>query len=114
MGDADIEAYLARTRLVAHTRTTLTTAKAVWAEIAAIRRQGYAEGWDERDSGGAGAAAPLFGPSLEVVGALAVAVPTSRYTPALKKRTVAAVVKGAAAISGRLGAPPKRELRVPS
>lgn len=111
MDDADITAYLGRTKLVAHTKTTPTTAKAVWAEIAAIRRQGYAEGWDERDSGGAGAAAPIFGPSADVIGALALAVPTNRYTAALKKKTVAAVTAGAAAISDRLGAPRRRELR---
>jgi DNA-binding IclR family transcriptional regulator len=109
MADDAIAAYLARTRLVPLTKTTPTTAKAVWAEIQAIRRQGYAEGWDERDSGGAGAAAPIFGPSLELIGGLAIAVPTSRYSAALKKKVVAAVTKGAAAISHRLGAPPRRE-----
>jgi DNA-binding IclR family transcriptional regulator len=111
MADDAIAAYLGRTKLVALTKTTPTTGKAVWTEIHAIRRQGYAEGWDERDSGGAGAAAPIFGPSLEAVGALAIAVPTSRYSAALKKKTIVAVTKGAAAISLRLGAPPRRELR---
>lgn len=111
MSDAEVAAYLGRTKLVAHTKTTPTTGKAVLAQIAAIRRQGYAEGWDERDSGGAGAAAPIFGPSADVIGALAIAVPTSRYNPALKKKTVAAVTQGAAAISDRLGAPRERELR---
>jgi len=111
MGDGAIAAYLGRTKLVALTKTTPTNAKAVWAEIHAIRRQGYAEGWDERDSGGAGAAAPIFGPSGEVIGALAIAVPTSRYSAALKKKTIAAATKGAAAVSDRLGAPPRRDLR---
>ncbi len=110
MSDAAIEAYLGRTKLVAHTKTTPTNAKAVWTEIQTIRHHGYAEGWDERDSGGAGAAAPIFGPSGEVIGALAIAVPTSRYNAALKKRTIAAVSKGAAAISDRLGAPKRREM----
>lgn len=111
MSDEAIAAYLGRTKLVALTRTTPTTAKAVCSEIQAIRRQGYAEGWDERDSGGAGAAAPIFGPSGEAIGALAIAVPTSRYSVALKKKTIAAVTKGAAAISDRLGASRRRELR---
>lgn len=110
MSDEEIAAYLGRTKLVAHTKTTPVTVKAVWAEIAVIRRQGFAEGWDERDSGGAGAAAPIFGPSLEVIGAVAVAVPSSRYNPSLRKKTVTAVTKAAAAISDRLGAPRPREL----
>jgi DNA-binding IclR family transcriptional regulator len=105
MTDAEIEEYLGRTKLIAFTLTTPITAKAVWAEVAGIRRRGYAEGWDERNSGGAGAAAPIHGPAGDAIGSFSVAVPTMRYTPALKKLTIAAVVDAAAAISRCLGAP---------
>ena len=110
MGDADIAAWLGRADLVRFTKTTPTSPAALRREIALIRRQNYAEGWDERNSGGAGVAAPIFGPSGELLGALSAAIPTSRYSPDLKRRTQALVRESADTISRRLGAPPDAHL----
>jgi DNA-binding IclR family transcriptional regulator len=110
MSDAEIAGWLARADLARFTKTTLTSPAALKREIAAIRRQGFAEGWDERNSGGAGVAAPLFGPSGTLLGALSAAIPTSRYAPELKRRTQALVREAAATISRRLGAPPDARL----
>ena len=111
MPDGEIADYLARARLVAYTPTTIVAPEALRAEITRIRRQGLAEGWDERNSGGAGAAAPIYGAADTVVGAVAVAVPTGRYSRELKKRTVAMVAEAAVEISAAIGARPGRLLR---
>jgi len=110
MANAEIAAWLARADLVRFTKTTPTSPAALRREIALIRRQNYAEGWDERNSGGAGVAAPIFGPSGELLGALSAAIPTSRYSADLKRRTQALVRAAAATISRRLGAPPDARL----
>ena len=110
MSDAEIAGWLARADLQRFTKTTLTSPAGLKREIAAIRRQGFAEGWDERNSGGAGVAAPLFGPSGALLGALSAAIPTRRYGADLKRRTRALVTESAAAISRHLGAPPDAQL----
>jgi DNA-binding IclR family transcriptional regulator len=102
MPDWEIEAYLARTDLVAFSAQTIVDKESLWSQIAAIRETGLAEGWDERNSGGAGAAAAIRGPHGETMAAIAIGVPTGRLTPALTKRVIQTVRDGANEISALL------------
>jgi DNA-binding IclR family transcriptional regulator len=108
MDDAAIHAYLERTRLVAFTKTTLTDRAKLLGTVTRTRRLGYAEGWDERNSGGAGVAAPIFGARNEVVAAIAVGAPTHRYDADLRQRAVHAVLAAAQSVSRALGQPAQR------
>jgi DNA-binding IclR family transcriptional regulator len=101
--DADVRDYLGRTTLTAYGPNTTTDVDKLLEEVALIRRQGYAEGINERNLGGVGVAAPVFDHAGAVVAALHVSVPQFRYQPATRKRCIAAVVDGARAISERLG-----------
>lgn len=65
------------TRLTPH---TLTTAKEMWAEIAKIREKGYSESFEERVTGLAGLAAPVFRFDGELVGALSIAGTVRHFT----------------------------------
>ena len=103
MDDAAIDGYLERTRLVAFTKHTLTDRAKLLGTLARTRKLGYAEGWDERNSGGAGVAAPIFGARNEVVAAIAVGAPTHRYDAVLRDRAVEAVVAAARSVSRALG-----------
>jgi DNA-binding IclR family transcriptional regulator len=106
MSDAEIAGYLDRTELVPLSAHTIVDRESLWSEIAKIRRRGYAEAWNERNSGGAGVSAPIHGPQHEVVGALTVSVPMDRYTRELRNRTLLTVCDAARVISQSLGAGP--------
>lgn len=103
MSDDEIDAYLKRTKLVAFGRYTLTDANRLRASVAKTRKLGYAEGWDERNSGGAGIAAPIYGPRNDVLAAIAVGSPTHRFDAGLRERAVRAVLAAAADVSRELG-----------
>ncbi len=51
-------------------------------ELKKVRRNGFAIGRSERIPGGAGVAVPVRGPQDEVVAALAISTPSSRFEPA--------------------------------
>ncbi|HEU0166965.1 MAG TPA: IclR family transcriptional regulator [Chloroflexota bacterium] len=101
--DAEIQEYLARTTLTPYGPNTPTDVAKLLADVALIRRQGYAEGVNERNLGGVGVAAPVLDHAGAVVAALHVSVPQFRYHAATRKRCIAGVVEGARAISERLG-----------
>lgn len=103
LSDEDIEAYLARTRLVRLSPTTIVDARRMRQEIAAIRSRGYAEGRSERDTGGAGIAVPIRDQAGTVVAGLHVAVPLARYTPELRARCLDGLMRAAAELSEALG-----------
>jgi len=103
MSDEDIEDYLGRTKLEPLGPHTLTNEANLWAEITKIRAVGYAESRNERNSGGAGAAALIRNGDGEALGALCLTVPESRYSPELRKRIIEEVTWGAAELSKSLG-----------
>ncbi len=101
MDDHEVGAYLARTALVAQGERTVTDGAQLCSELRRIRRQGFAEGVREAASASATVAAPVRDHDGHVVGAISVIAPVSRYSPALRKRAIALVVEGAAAVSAQ-------------
>lgn len=99
---AQVDAYLSRRRLKAHTPNTVTDPQRLRAILARIRQDGYAVLEEEYVLGGSATAAPVLQSDGTVIAALNVGTVSSRY-PAAKRRIIAAVVRAAARISQRLG-----------
>jgi IclR family acetate operon transcriptional repressor len=72
--------FIARTPLIAHTPTTLSTPEALMAEFEAIRAQGYAVDNEEYLMGVACVAVPVRTPRGRVVAAVSVQVPLQRLS----------------------------------
>ncbi len=69
---------VARSDLRAHTPSTPTEPEAIMALVAEAARNGYAAAFDEFYLGDASLAAPITGPSGQVMGAVSLAVPLAR------------------------------------
>lgn len=85
------------------TEQTLTTAKALRAELVRVRKLGYAIDNEEMEAGVRCLAVPVFDRRSEVVGALSVSGPTTRVTLELVERVASAVCAIAADLSKQLG-----------
>jgi IclR family transcriptional regulator, acetate operon repressor len=72
-------------------------------ELAAIRARGYATAIDELEDGLSALAAPIYGPSGDVVAALSISGPTIRLTSERIERLAPLLVEQARALSARLG-----------
>ncbi|TDK51944.1 IclR family transcriptional regulator [Antarcticimicrobium luteum] len=70
--------------LPAHTADTLTDPEAIRAVLDTVRAEGIAESVGGFEADVHSHAAPIFGPDSRPLGALAVAAPVSRMTPALR------------------------------
>jgi DNA-binding IclR family transcriptional regulator len=103
MEDDDIESYLARTKLTALQKTTITDKNMLWREIRAIRKRGYAESKGEIFRGGGALAAPLKDFSGKTVAVMDILTPEHRYTPQHRERCIALLLNGARRGSERLG-----------
>lgn len=99
---AEVEAVLAA-GLSPLTPATITNPDRLRAELERVRRQGYAVSAGERIEGTASIAVPLWRPSGEVVGSLAVSGPRFRFDPEGVPGLVPALFEAAAAIYRRLG-----------
>lgn len=66
--------------LTAHTTLTVTDSRRLHAELDRVLEQGFAMTTGSYEDGATGIAAPYFGPSGKVCGAIAVAMPTIRVT----------------------------------
>ncbi|MDQ0190739.1 IclR family transcriptional regulator [Alicyclobacillus cycloheptanicus] len=64
-------------------------------QLAVIRRDGYATSIQERDTGAAAAAAPVFDKNHELVASLSVSGPVSRFTPVKMQEHIQAVKQSA-------------------
>ena len=62
-----------------HTETTITETRALLADLAATAERGHALDMEEYEAGVRCVAVPVRGPSGEVIGALSVSAPTSRF-----------------------------------
>ncbi|GAA4825707.1 IclR family transcriptional regulator [Actinomycetospora corticicola] len=102
------EAVVARgfTALTPH---TIVEPDAVRAELATVRRRGWAEAIDEREIGVASLAAPVFGPGGDVVAAISVGAPVLRFLALPREHLVRCVVEAGEAVSRRLGWSPETE-----
>ncbi len=100
----DIHSYLARAALERHTPNTIVDPRAFMAEMAAIRRHGYAMDREEREVGVRCIAAPIFDVTGGCVAALSVAAPSTRLPLPLEASPLLPMVQSAAlAVSHALG-----------
>lgn len=89
--------------LPALTPRTVTSAEQLRAQLEEIRANGYAISRGERQTGAGSVAAPLFGVDGDVVGAISVCGPVSRFDEAANARFVPLVLAAAEEISRSLG-----------
>ncbi|MDP8921408.1 MAG: IclR family transcriptional regulator [Chloroflexota bacterium] len=100
--DDEVEAYLARTRLVPFSPSTVTDPDVLRAEVRAIRAQGYWTTINERGTGGASAVAPVRAYDGRTVAAVNIAPPATRFDDELRDHCVAAAIDAARGISEAL------------
>ena len=89
---------LKRTKLTKITPNTVTDRDILDRMLDRARQAGYSEVNNANIMGASGVAAPVFGPNGDVIAALSIGAPTSRYTKARKQLTEI-VVERAAALS---------------
>ena len=94
---------LPRGPLRAYTPRTITSTRALAAEIATVRDQGYAEAVEEREPGLAAVAAPVWSSTGALAAIVALQGPTARFGRAEVAAAVAPLLERAAAISAALG-----------
>jgi DNA-binding IclR family transcriptional regulator len=101
LSQEEVRAVLATSGLVQHTPRSRVTEEAVWAEIRAVRRKGYAINREGFRDGVSGVAAPVHEAFGRVAAAIAVCVPSSRFEPEVDGLCVS-VMDAAARASERL------------
>jgi DNA-binding IclR family transcriptional regulator len=87
----------------AYTPHTITSAKALAAEIERVRAQGYAEGFEEREPGLNAVAAPVWAASGTLAAIVALQGPTARFGRAAVRAAVAPLLAHARLTSAELG-----------
>jgi DNA-binding IclR family transcriptional regulator len=103
LASGELERRLGGARLARLTPTTITTRRALLAELRRVRTEGCAIDNEECSAGVRAVAAPVCDRSGAVVAAVSVAGPTHRLSDARLKALAPAVRAAAAEISGRLG-----------
>jgi IclR family transcriptional regulator, acetate operon repressor len=91
----DVRAEIARGPLDAATNRTLVDAETLLVRLDKIREEGYAITHGERIEGAIAIAAPVFGPSGNVVGTTGITIPEARFNAA-HSSSLATLVRGAA------------------
>lgn len=71
--------------------------------LASIRARGYAMTWGEQTQGAVGMAAPVFGPSRQVVADLCITMPQRRFGPGDEARLAGLLTARAAYLSRMMG-----------
>lgn len=99
-----VETILAKTGLPRRTPATITDKTRLLQELAAVRRQGYAVSVGERAADACSVAAPVFESGKELVGALALSGPASRFTPETRRAHIRRLLAAAGDLSRQLGA----------
>jgi IclR family transcriptional regulator, acetate operon repressor len=89
-------------RLARLTTDTVVSRAALEEQLAAVRRDGYATAIDELEDGLSAIAAPVRGPTGDVIAALSISGPTLRLTHARVAELAPALRAEAAALSQRL------------
>ena len=97
-----LESVLAKP-LVRHTAHTLVEPDRLRRHVAEARRRGWAEADQSFEDDVHGIATPLFDAAGLAAGAIAVVTPSHRMSPALRDRTVAALVQASVGLSRGLG-----------
>ena len=101
------DGILRRTKITKVTPNTVTDRNAIDRMIERARQMGYAEMRNANLLGASGVAAPIFGPRGEVLAALSIGAPTSRYGK-IRRRLAETVVAEAAALSRLFGVKPDK------
>jgi DNA-binding IclR family transcriptional regulator len=94
---------LGKTRLKELTPSTIKDPKRLEKELEAIRRQGYASSYGERDAEVAALAAPVYGHEENVCAALTIAGPIHRFSPEHDVKHVKILLSSAERLSQMLG-----------
>jgi len=102
MPPEQLQAALGEGKLPAYTRKTLTRRSDLTAELARVRRQGYAVNAEETIEGAIVLGAPLFDARGRAFAAISVAAPTARCTSRKRERMIQAVKRTTAALSSEL------------
>ena len=100
---AEIEAIIARHGLPRLCTKTITRRDLLLRRLAEIRERGYAVSVEETDPGAWGVATPIRDRSNQVVAAIGIAGPSSRFSEEIAKRYVSLCSAAAGALSARLG-----------
>jgi DNA-binding IclR family transcriptional regulator len=103
MDNDELELYLARTRLSAFQKATITDKKLLRQELMKIRAQGFAESKGELFTGGGALAAPIRDFHGKTVAVIDILTPEHRYTPEHRERCIKHLLEGVRIISRRLG-----------
>jgi len=103
LSDREITEFLKRHTLTRFTKTTITDAAALKAELSHIRAQGYGIDNEEHEEHIRCVAAPIRNHLGKVVASISIAGPTARVTPARLPELIVAVKDAARKISIRLG-----------
>ncbi|MGH3220538.1 MAG: IclR family transcriptional regulator, partial [Streptosporangiaceae bacterium] len=105
--EARRHAVLRAIPLTALTPHTITDRDRFAAELARVRRRGWAEAVNEREIGVASIAAPIHGAGGEVVAAISIGVPLARCSVMALRRLAPTIMEAAEAASRRLGWSPE-------
>lgn len=89
----------------AYTPRTITSRTALAMEIDRVRKQGYAEGIEEREPGLSAVAAPIWSANVSLAAIVALQGPSSRFGRAAIRAAVPPLLERATAISRALGFP---------
>jgi DNA-binding IclR family transcriptional regulator len=98
-----LDIVLARTGLPKRTDATITHRFRLLKELENVRNQGYAVSIGERAADVCALAAPVFEHGDELVGALCISGPISRFTPEVRKSHAALLLAAGRTLSRQLG-----------
>jgi IclR family transcriptional regulator, KDG regulon repressor len=98
-----VETILEKTGLPKRTATTTTEPKKLYNELQTIRKQRYAFSIGERAADAFAIAVPVLGHGEELIGALAIAGPISRFTAAARKSHLRLLLERGEQLSRQLG-----------
>jgi DNA-binding IclR family transcriptional regulator len=96
---AELELALGKDRLARYTDRSVSSRKALLAQLAAVRRDGYGINDEETIRGALAIGAPVFDSTGRAFAALSVTAPTARCSPAKKREMIAETIRAASILS---------------
>jgi IclR family transcriptional regulator, KDG regulon repressor len=101
--EAKVKEIIESSSLAPFTARTITDPQVMLQELDKIRQRGFAVSHGEWTQDASGVAAPVFGPSRDVIGALTISGPTQRFTRDTIEKYAREVVTSAHEISRQMG-----------
>jgi DNA-binding IclR family transcriptional regulator len=99
---AELEFVLGKERLARYTERSVSSRKALLAQFALIRRDGYGVNDEETIRGALAIGAPVFDSTGRAFAAVSVTAPTARCFPAIKREMISETIRVASVISEEL------------